>query len=57
MNDLKEGYGVFSWPDGRIYEGTWKHGKQNGVGKYINAAGLVRFGEWKDGKRLRWMDQ
>ena len=22
-NDLKEGYGVFKWPDGRIYAGNW----------------------------------
>ena len=23
----KEGYGIFHWPDGRIYEGAWKEGK------------------------------
>ena len=26
-NDLKDGYGVFKWPDGRIYAGWWQEGK------------------------------
>ena len=28
IDDKKEGYGVFYWPDGRIYKGYWKNGKQ-----------------------------
>jgi len=24
---MKEGFGVFEWPDGRKYEGNWKQGK------------------------------
>jgi len=27
VNDKKEGYGEFYWPDGRIYKGYWKDGK------------------------------
>ena len=28
IQDMKKGYGVFKWPDGRRYEGFWKQGKQ-----------------------------
>jgi hypothetical protein len=27
INDKKEGYGEFFWPDGRLYKGNWKDGK------------------------------
>ena len=30
IQDMKEGYGVFKWPDGWKYEGFWKQGKQQG---------------------------
>lgn len=30
----KEGTGIFFWPDGRVYEGAWKNGKQHGYGRY-----------------------
>lgn len=28
MNDSKQGFGTFSWPDGRSYKGQWAEGKQ-----------------------------
>lgn len=31
----KEGMGTFYWPDGRIYIGKWKDGKQHGFGKFM----------------------
>jgi len=31
VDDMKEGYGVFDWGDGRIYKGNWKNGKQYGL--------------------------
>jgi len=27
VNDKREGYGTFSWTDGRKYVGEWKAGK------------------------------
>ena len=30
----KEGLGTFYWPDGRVYIGQWKDGKQHGFGKF-----------------------
>lgn len=41
--------------DGRKYEGLWSNGKQSGKGKYVMVDNSVRWGLWKDGKRLRWL--
>jgi len=27
VDDKKEGYGEFYWPDGKCYKGEWKNGK------------------------------
>ena len=32
VDDLREGYGVYKWPDGSKYEGDWKSDKQHGKG-------------------------
>lgn len=29
------GYGVYTWPDGSIYEGEVKDGLRHGTGKYV----------------------
>ena len=42
-------------PDGRKYIGEWYNDKQNGKGVYVSADGQKREGEWKDGKKIRWM--
>ena len=55
MNDLMEGYGTFSWPNGKKYIGYWKNGKQHGIGSIININGKELRGEFMDGKRLRWI--
>ena len=31
--DMKDGHGVFTWPDGRKYDGQWSKGKQHGRAK------------------------
>jgi len=51
MFDMKEGFGIFVWPDGRKYEGFWLRGKQHGVGKYTTTDGVSKTANWKDGKR------
>jgi hypothetical protein len=54
--DKKSGYGIFYWPDGRKYEGSWFNGKQSGYGIMI-INGLKRYGEWKIGKKIRWINE
>jgi len=31
------------------------NGKQDGLGTYKNQVGIVLAGEWKEGKRIRWI--
>ena len=62
VNDVKEGQGVFKWPDGRMYEGSWKAPaewskscfsvKRRGtvLSKRL-AEELVSLSVWKDGKQ------
>ena len=38
-----DGKGVFTWPDGRRYEGEYKDDKKEGYGIF----------EWSDGKKYR----
>jgi hypothetical protein len=54
--DKKHGHGVYTWADGRKYDGMWENGKQHGEGKYIMADKTERLGEWNEGKRVRWID-
>jgi hypothetical protein len=60
----KEGLGTFYWPDGRIYIGQWKDGKQHGLGKFLHneedkpqTNTEFMYGEWEDGRRVRWWDK
>ena len=45
------GYGVYSWQDGRRYEGEYVNDKKHGKGKYVWANGKVYDGMWEDGKQ------
>jgi len=29
---MKHGEGTFTWADGRVYQGQWRAGKQDGTG-------------------------
>lgn len=40
--DKKHGFGRYRWADGKIYEGYWKNGKQEGKGKIIDTNGNFR---------------
>jgi hypothetical protein len=44
-------------PDGRKYIGHWLNGKQHGKGTYVSAKGDSREGEWREGKRERWLSK
>lgn len=37
--------------------GQWYDDRQDGVGESIDIDGTVREGEWKNGERLRWLDE
>ena len=43
-------------PDGRIYDGDWVNGKQHGVGLYTAPGFDPKLSEWKEGKRVKWIN-
>lgn len=47
---------MFTWPDGRKYDGEWKNGKQHGLGTYYSSKNEVKRGQWSEGKRIQWLD-
>lgn len=46
-----EGSGVFTWRDGRRYEGEYTNDKKNGYGEFTWPNGKVYKGMWRDGKQ------
>ena len=44
------GYGVYTYSDGRKYEGYYANDKREGQGKYKWKNGTIYDGEWKDGR-------
>lgn len=44
------GYGVYSWQDGRKYEGQYLKDKKHGYGVYMWADGRKYEGYWMNGK-------
>ena len=45
-----EGHGVFTWPDGRNYEGDYKNDKKDGKGIFYWPDGRKYEGGWLTGK-------
>jgi hypothetical protein len=45
-----EGYGVFTWPDGRKYQGEYVDDKKEGKGEFFWPDGRKYDGGWKNGK-------
>ena len=45
--DCKNGYGIFTFPDGRKYVGESKDNKKHGQGAFTWASGAEYVGEWK----------
>ena len=43
---------MFTWPTGRLYDGYWVNGKEEGVAIIFNALGEVRYGKFEAGKRV-----
>ncbi|KAF4711357.1 hypothetical protein FOZ63_028272, partial [Perkinsus olseni] len=55
VEDRKEGYGTFEWPDGRKYAGWWLAGKRHGDGEYTTEFGQTRKGIWENDVLVRWV--
>lgn len=51
------GVGVLKTPDGEVYEGGFNEGKKHGVGTTykIGKEDKKKKGEWKKGKRVKWI--
>lgn len=47
------GYGVYTFADGRRYEGEYRNNMKNGYGVYTWSQGTRWEGEWVDGKPIR----
>ena len=57
VQDKKQGFGIYTWTDGRRYEGWWHKGKQHGFGNYTNKDMVVKSGVWESGKRIKWLSE
>jgi len=49
QENCNNGYGIFVFDDGRVYEGQWKKGLLDGMGKLIFISGSKYTGEFKKG--------
>jgi len=49
QGNCNNGYGIFIFNDGRVYEGQWKKGLFDGMGKLIFISGSKYTGEFKKG--------
>ena len=43
MNNTMNGRGIYSWKDGRKYDGEYYHDKKHGYGTYV----------WNDGRSTK----
>ena len=48
---MLHGTGVYTWPDGRMYQGRFHNGKQHGKGIYKQTNGTEVYGVWEKGKK------
>jgi len=48
----ESGYGVYAWPDGSRYIGSFQNGKQHGEGTLVLFTGDSYVGQWMSG--MRW---
>ena len=47
------GFGMFSWRDGKKYQGFWKNGKKEGIGISIDSDGFHHTDIWLAGKIVK----
>lgn len=46
-----DGYGTYTWSDGRSYEGLWKNNRMTGVGKFTWSDGRSYEGGYLDDRK------
>lgn len=51
MENKIAGLGIYTWLDGRKYEGEWSDNNMEGLGRYLWADGRVFEGEYKNDKK------
>jgi len=56
------GHGVLTWPNGQVYDGEFKEGKQDGEGTQTfenkkTKTFETRKGIWKNGNRTEWIKE
>ena len=51
-SDLQNGEFVYTWPDGRRYEGSWKDGKFHGLGVHTWPNGGKYVGQYRNGLKM-----
>ncbi|MGS0524405.1 hypothetical protein ACU8V7_03520 [Zobellia nedashkovskayae] len=49
---LPNGFGIYTWNDGKIYEGEFKKGKKEGEGKLTFKTDSIVIGYWKSDKYI-----
>ena len=53
VDGLREGHGVFRWPNGNYYDGGWKNDKQHGISRlFIQEKNKLFITKWEDGQLL-----
>ena len=50
-SNVRQGRGIYVWPDGQLYEGFWEHNKASYRGRFITPRGGVYVGEVRDNMR------
>lgn len=48
-DNLKDGYGRLTWPDGSVFEGQWAQGKQHGLGTMSKPGDEKKYGRYEHG--------
>ena len=56
VDDLRSGYGVYTYKNGDRYEGSWENDVFEGRGVLLGSDGTKFEGDFKDGK-LMWENQ
>ena len=56
MDDKQHGFGKFTSPDGTVYNGLLKDGKESGYAEYSFSSGELWHGVWGAGQRLEWLN-
>ena len=48
---------MYSFPDGRTYEGGWRNGVRHGEAKVVSKDGTVKCGRFDNGKLVLWYEE